>query len=56
MKTDNIIFRVEPELRDALKELADERGSNISQIIRQACIEHLNKSGVTIKKSKPERR
>jgi len=39
-----------------LKELADERGSNISQIIRQACIEHLKKSGVTIKKSKPERR
>lgn len=55
MKTDNIIFRIEPELRDAIKALADERGSSISQIIRQAVLEHLKKSGITIKKSNVER-
>jgi len=56
MKTNNIIFRLEPELRDALKALADERGSTISQIIRQSCLEHLKRSGIILKKFKAKRR
>lgn len=50
-KTEIILTRMEPDLKAALQALAEQRGSNMAQIIRQACLEHVARSGVTMKKS-----
>lgn len=50
-----VLIRMNLDLNDALGRLAEGRGSTISQVIREACIEHCKKSGI-IFKSKKERR
>lgn len=37
-------IRIEAKVREELRRLAEVRGSSISQVIRQAILEHLRKS------------
>ena len=42
-KTKNCVVRLAPDLRDPLQQEADERGIYLSDVIREACAEHIER-------------
>ena len=44
LKEETVILRLDTKLKKELLQLAEERGSSVSQVIRQAVLEHLRKS------------
>ena len=50
-KTDKLAIRIEPSIKEALREVAEQEHRSISNMIEFLIRDHCRKSGVTIKKN-----